>query len=66
MSNEISINPEWQMAPLAYGIIHDGQLINPHTFRWKNIEDANHDFDRMERGLPPERNVPRTISEVKS
>jgi len=61
MSDTIRINPAWEMAPLAYGILANGKVLDPHTIRWATREDADHDFDRMERGLPPERNVPMLV-----
>lgn len=61
MRDLIRINPEWQMARFAYAIVVDGKVLDPHTVRWASCEDADHDFDRLERGLPPERNVPMTI-----
>ncbi len=52
---------KYNQAPIQFGYVDEhGKLIKSrvrHPLRWATIQDAEHDFQRICRGLPPERNV---------
>lgn len=57
------LNPAYKEATIELAIqTSEGKLIkDPYPLRWANVSDADHDFDRMAKGLQPEKYVPFEI-----